>query len=75
MENVFESALGGKKQEIDKIKNKMKSCGASCAMMTGTGSAVFGIFENEKDMLRAYGAFCGEYGDVFVCRTMGKVEI
>ena len=75
MENVFESAMGDKKREIDRIKNKMKSCGAACAMMTGTGSAVFGIFESEKDMLRAYGAFCGGYGDVFVCRTMGAVEI
>lgn len=34
--------------EIRKIKEVMTSCGAMGACMTGSGSAVFGIFENKR---------------------------
>lgn len=41
-ENIFEKTV--KLKEVDEIKDIMKQCGALCACMTGSGSAVFGIF-------------------------------
>lgn len=36
-------------EEVSEIKEAMVSCGALGALMTGSGSAVFGIFENKRD--------------------------
>ena len=44
------------------IKNVMRDFGASCAMMSGSGTSVFGIFNTEEeaissiDKLKAIGA-------------------
>ena len=47
--NVFEYTAG-----VDEnIKNIMRFCGASGAMLSGSGSACFGIFAEEKDAVRA----------------------
>ena len=35
--------------EIDRIKSCMKEYGAEGALMTGSGSAIFGIFEEKSD--------------------------
>ena len=51
--NVFEPFC--KPEEIGKIKEQMLNCGAVGALMSGSGSAVFGLFEREEDALR-----CGE---------------
>ncbi len=42
--NLFESAIH--LDEVEDIKSKMAENGAESACMTGSGSAVFGIFEN-----------------------------
>ena len=44
MYNVFEDVLGRSRESIDRIKSVMLDYGAMGAVMTGTGSAVFGIF-------------------------------
>lgn len=44
--NVFEQI--DLPSEIFKIKKSMLDCGALCSLMTGSGSAVFGIFETPK---------------------------
>ncbi len=46
MYNVFEEALGRRRSEISEIKSAMLDIGALGAVMSGTGSAVFGLFEN-----------------------------
>ncbi|MBO5163842.1 MAG: 4-(cytidine 5'-diphospho)-2-C-methyl-D-erythritol kinase [Ruminococcus sp.] len=46
--NIFEEAV--KLSEVDDIKKKMISSGAKAACMTGSGSAVFGLF---KDIIPA----------------------
>lgn len=66
--NLFESAI--KLDEVGDIKKKMTALGASAACMTGSGSAVFGIFDNAKkaeicaDMLK----FSGYFAEV--CETV-----
>ena len=42
--NVFEDALGREKDVVCDIKNALLDAGAAGASMTGTGSAVFGLF-------------------------------
>ena len=48
MYNVFEDVGDRRMRTIAEIKNRLLDCGALGAVMTGTGSAVFGVFEEEK---------------------------
>jgi 4-diphosphocytidyl-2-C-methyl-D-erythritol kinase len=51
--NVFEQTI--QLNEISKIKQTMQKFGVMNAMMTGSGSAVFGIFENESQAYKCVG--------------------
>ena len=42
--NVFEDVPDRRLKVVPEIKRKLLDAGAECAIMTGTGSAVFGIF-------------------------------
>jgi len=42
--NLFEQAIAC--EEVTHAKKYLLECGASCAVMTGSGSAVFGLFPN-----------------------------
>ncbi len=46
--NVLETAVCHKYPEINQYKNIMKSCGAAYSLMSGSGSSVFGVFENRS---------------------------
>lgn len=48
MGNVLESVTIPNYPVIDQIKNQMMESGAAAAMMSGSGSTVFGLFENDK---------------------------
>ncbi len=62
--------------EIFKIKDKMLEAGAMGALMTGSGSAVYGIFEKKKNAVKCAESFEDEYGFVEVCTPhYGGVEI
>lgn len=50
--NKFEKILP-EKSRVSEIKEAMLACGAQMAQMSGSGSAVFGIFENASDFRRA----------------------
>jgi 4-diphosphocytidyl-2-C-methyl-D-erythritol kinase len=47
MTNDFEKTIFDKHPLIGEIKNKLYDIGAVYASMSGSGSSVFGIFENE----------------------------
>ena len=47
--NDFEEVCIPRLPEIDVIKKVMLETGAVCSQMSGSGSAVFGIFEREED--------------------------
>ncbi len=51
--NVLETAVCDKYPEINQYKNIMKSCGAAYSLMSGSGSSVFGVFENRSMALYA----------------------
>ena len=55
--NVLEDVSETKYPVIEDIKNKFKNLGATNAMMTGSGSAVFSIFVDEIKAKEALGHF------------------
>lgn len=53
MGNVMESVSFAKRPEIRQAALKLEALGAIRAMMTGSGSAVYGVFENEETARQA----------------------
>jgi 4-diphosphocytidyl-2-C-methyl-D-erythritol kinase len=51
--NDFEPVVFGAHPQLKAIKSKLLRAGASSAMMTGSGSAVFGLFPNRAAVARA----------------------
>lgn len=52
-ENVLESVTGQAYPVIGKIEAVMKEAGAMCALMSGSGPTVFGIFERKSAAVKA----------------------
>jgi len=73
--NVFEDVLPAKPNDIPKIKTTLLDCGALGAVMTGTGSAVFGIFDDELKASRAYETLSSRYAEVFLAEPQGVLEV
>lgn len=61
MYNVFEDVDDRRMKTISEIKSKLLDCGALGAVMTGTGSAVFGIFTDAQSAENARAALDGDY--------------
>ena len=68
--NVFEAAID--LPEIDEAKQALKEAGALNSLMTGSGSAVFGVFETESYAREAAKKLAGKYGYCEVCTPMKK---
>ncbi|MBR4578980.1 MAG: 4-(cytidine 5'-diphospho)-2-C-methyl-D-erythritol kinase [Oscillospiraceae bacterium] len=68
MYNVFEDALPRRSREIFSIRGELLSHGALGAVMTGTGSAVFGVFDEENAAKKAREALSGQYRACFLTR-------
>ena len=75
MYNVFEDVLPPKPDDIPVIKEILVDCGALGAVMTGTGSAVFGIFEDEDNAKAAEALLLQKYSDVFLATPQGRQKI
>lgn len=69
--NVFEQALDARRGgEIMGIKAELIDSGACGAAMTGTGSAVFGMFTDGETAGRARERLSKKYRDVFYAETL-----
>ena len=55
--------------EIKDIKERLKEMGADASLMSGSGSAVFGLFENEDSAKNAYEYFKPKYKETFLTHT------
>ncbi|MHB8853384.1 MAG: hypothetical protein ACYC6P_08535, partial [Ignavibacteriaceae bacterium] len=53
IKNDFEDVVFKNYPEIGQIKKEMYSLGALFSLMTGSGSTVFGIYENEAKAMAA----------------------
>ena len=51
--NDFEEVVFSRHPELRRIKDRLKRAGAVSALMSGSGSSVFGIFRDRVDLLRA----------------------
>ena len=65
LHNDFEAVIIKKYPIIKKINNDLIKNNALNVIMTGSGSAVFGIFENKDNALSAYKKLKGKYN--FAC--------
>jgi len=70
MGNDLERCIALKYPEINEIKDKLIGLGAIGAMMTGSGSAVFGVFENMIQAQQAADKMRAPKRRVFVCRPV-----
>ncbi len=69
--NVFEDVLEPRQYaEICEIKTALIDSGALGASMTGTGPAVFGLFDSEGAARAACGRLREIWRDVFLCQTV-----
>ena len=74
MYNVFEDALPPRRAgEVQRLKNELIQQGALGACMTGTGSAVFGLFDGEKAARAAREALRELCPTCFAAQTVGKL--
>ena len=71
--NVFESAtaLAG----VRDIRRRMEACHPLCSQMTGSGSCVFAIFEDEKSADACREALEKDYPNTFVCVPCAGIDI
>ncbi len=51
--NVLEYATFALRPQVEALKEQMKQLGPAYALMSGSGSCVYGLFEQEKDARRA----------------------
>ena len=68
--NVFEDALSRERSTVEDIKSSLLEQGALGAAMTGTGSAVFGLFRSREEASRAAKAIAGRWRSVFVAEPV-----
>lgn len=64
--NTFEDVIEQKTQIIN-IKKDILDCGAITALMTGSGSAVFGLFENDEKCTQSFNKLKNSYSNIFMC--------
>ncbi len=73
LQNDFEPAVFDLAPEIKRVKVALMKAGAEVALLAGSGSAVFGVFDNGDAQERAIQMIELEAGwRVFLCRTVGR---
>jgi 4-diphosphocytidyl-2-C-methyl-D-erythritol kinase len=60
-------------QTIQTIKDRLIEAGADGALMSGSGSSVFGIFETEEGAKEA-SASLSDMGSIFIARSFKEGE-
>ena len=67
--NVLEPVSGALCPEIPEAVSSLKDHGASAALMTGSGSAVFGVFQSRKQAEKALSALSARWRRIHLCHT------
>ena len=75
MYTVFEDVLPRRCSEIGVIKSALLDLGALGAVMSGTGSAVFGLFPAPEDAERAAAAMRAHYRESFAAQPVREIAI
>ena len=74
LRNVFEDVLPGEYGEVFRIRDRLRSLGALNAAMSGSGPAVFGIFDQEASARHAAAELVRDYRETFVCTPVGRLD-
>jgi 4-diphosphocytidyl-2-C-methyl-D-erythritol kinase len=73
LQNDFERVVFELAPEIERVKIALMNAGADTALLAGSGSAVFGVFDSKNAQERAIQAIVLDVGwRVFPCRTVGR---
>ena len=68
--NVFEEVIE-QKENLNKIKQELIQNGAEKALLTGSGSCIFGIFKNREKAKYAYKNLKEKY-ETYICTSFNK---
>lgn len=75
LENDFEQVIFDIEPEIGRVKNSLLRAGARGALLAGSGSSVFGIFDNREARQRALEQIQTESDwRIFPCATLSREE-
>ncbi|NMA25501.1 MAG: 4-(cytidine 5'-diphospho)-2-C-methyl-D-erythritol kinase [Clostridiales bacterium] len=74
MYNVFEDVLPNGAGAVREIKQCLLEHDALGAVMTGTGSAVFGLFSGSEDALKAHEALKSTYQECYMTEIIGRID-
>jgi 4-diphosphocytidyl-2-C-methyl-D-erythritol kinase len=73
--NDFEQVIFDIEPEIGRVKNALLQAGARSALLAGSGSSVFGIFDNREAQQRALEQIRSESSwRIFPCATLSREE-
>jgi 4-diphosphocytidyl-2-C-methyl-D-erythritol kinase len=75
MYNVFEDVLPKGTSAVGEIKQRLLDHDALGAVMTGTGSAVFGLFADESAARNAFDDLKRLYQECYLTKTGGRTEL
>lgn len=70
--NDFDPVVSAAFDEVRLAKSKLIESGAQRAMLSGSGSAVFGVFRSYEAARQAAMSLMGEFTQVFLTRTAGR---
>ncbi len=73
MYNVFEDVLPRSCGDIARLKSRLLDFGALGSVMTGTGSALFGIFDSEAAAEKACEALKKDCPECWLAKPVGKI--
>ena len=75
LENDFERVIFDMEPEIRRVKEALIQAGARCALLAGSGSSVFGIFDSDDVLSSAAQTLKQESGwRIFSCVTLSRDE-
>ena len=75
MHNDFEGVVAGLEPEVGRAREALREAGARHSMLSGSGSSVFGVFENRVDAEHAAEALRLETTwTIFPCATLSRAE-
>ena len=74
MINDLEAAIARHHPEIDQMKAALRRAGAVAAAMSGSGSAVFGLFQKRREALAAWARLFGSGWRVLLTESLGRGE-
>src|SRR5688500_12874201 len=74
MINDLEVQIARHHPEIDQMKAALRRAGALAAAMSGSGSAVFGLFQKRRDAAAAVDRLAGSGWRVLLTESMGRGE-